>query len=106
MEQCGGGQIHKVGAHVTFRPGGDADDGGDRHARGDVAIDEMGVAAIIDPATIKEIGRVAKQGLEARDWPASPPMIKIIGICEPRIAWANTRMATFFLATLSLGVVM
>ena len=44
------------------------------------------------------IGSVAKQTLEASDWPASPPMVKIIGICAPSTAWAATSTATFLLA--------
>ena len=55
---------------------------------------ESGVADSIEPSTINEIGSVARQGLGASDWPASPPMVKIIGICEPRTACAATSTAT------------
>jgi hypothetical protein len=47
---------------------------------------ESGEAVIIEPKTIIEIGRVAKHAFEAKDWPASPPTVKIMGICEPSIA--------------------
>ena len=65
---------------------------------------DTGVAASIDPSTISEIGKVAKQGLLAKDWPAKPPMVKIIGICAPKMACAITRMNTLRLARLSSGV--
>ena len=60
-----------------------------------------GLAKIIDPPTIREIGRVAQQGFDASDCPARPAMVKIIGICAPRMACASTRMVTFRLARAS-----
>ena len=62
------------------------------------------MADSIEPSTIIEIGSVAKQMLEASDWPASPPMVKIIGICAPRMAWARTRTNTLRRARLSSGM--
>ncbi len=62
--------------------------------------DKIG-AATIDPKTIKEIGRVAKQGFEERYCPASPPKIKSIGIWEPREAPAMINTNTFRKAVLS-----
>ena len=56
---------------------------------------DRGEAVIMEPKTIIEIGRVAKQAFEARDWPASPPTVKIIGICEPSMACANIKTTTF-----------
>ena len=41
---------------------------------------ERGEAVIIEPNTIIEIGMVAKHAFEAKDCPASPPTVKIIGI--------------------------
>ena len=64
-------------------------------------IADTGVADSIDPSTISEIGRVAKQMLVASDCPASPATTKIIGIWLPRNAWAQTRTATLRLARLS-----
>ena len=64
-------------------------------------IAETGVAAIIEPRTMSEIGSVARQALLASDWPASPPTVKIMGICAPNRAWAATRTATLRLAFLS-----
>ena len=46
---------------------------------------ERGEAVNIEPSTIIEIGRVAKHAFEAKDWPANPPTVKIIGICEPPV---------------------
>ncbi len=53
-----------------------------------------GVAVSIEPSTVSEIGSVAQQGLGASVEPASPAMVKIIGICAPRIAWAATSTQT------------
>ena len=47
---------------------------------------EIGVAVSIEPITIRLIDRVARHLFGARVWPASPATVKIIGICEPRIA--------------------
>ena len=55
---------------------------------------ERGEAVNIEPSTIIEIGRVAKHAFEAKDWPANPPTVKIIGICEPSMAWAHINTAT------------
>jgi len=55
---------------------------------------DMGVADNIDPKTINEMGNVAKHALVASVWPASPPIVKIIGICAPKNAWAKTNMVT------------
>jgi hypothetical protein len=66
---------------------------------------ESGVADSIEPSTIIEIGSVAQQGLGASDCPASPPIVKIIGICAPRIACAATRTATLRRARVSEAAV-
>ena len=58
-----------------------------------IAPDSHG-AVVIEPKTISEIGKVARQGLGASIWPASPPTTKIIGIWLPRIACARTRTLT------------
>ena len=50
------------------------------------------------------IGNVAQQMLGASDDPASPAMVKIIGICAPRMAWAATRTSTFRRARESLVI--
>ena len=63
----------------------------------------MGVADSIEPSTMSDMGRVAKQMFDARDCPARPPTTKIIGICAPKMAWAATRTATLRLARLSSG---
>ena len=55
---------------------------------------ESGVAVSIEPMTIMVIGRVAQQTFGARLDPASPAMVKIIGSCAPRTAWAATRTRT------------
>ncbi len=55
---------------------------------------ESGVAESIEPSTISEIGRVARQALGASESPARPPRVKIIGICAPSTAWAKTSTAT------------
>ena len=47
---------------------------------------EIGVAVSMEPITIKLIGSVAQQAFGAKDCPASPPMVKIIGICAPKMA--------------------
>ena len=47
---------------------------------------ESGVAVSIEPITMAEIGSVAQQAFGAKDCPASPPMVKIIGICAPKMA--------------------
>ena len=62
---------------------------------------EIGVAVSMEPMTIKLIGSVAQQAFGASDCPASPPMVKIIGICAPKIAWAATSTRTLRLARLS-----
>ena len=64
---------------------------------------ESGVADSIEPMTISEIGSVARQGLGASDWPASPPTTKIIGIWLPSTAWASTSTVTLRRARVSLG---
>ena len=56
-------------------------------------IDSTG-AVVIEPKTMSEIGSVARQGLGASIWPASPPTTNIIGIWLPRIACARTRTDT------------
>ncbi len=66
---------------------------------------EIGVAVSMDPMTAKLIGRVAQQWLGASESPASPAMVKIIGICAPRMAWAATSTATLRLARLSERIV-
>ena len=66
-------------------------------------IPEIGVALSIEPSTIIEIGKVAQQAFDAKDCPARPPMVKIMGICAPRNAWARTRTITFRLARPSWG---
>ena len=60
-----------------------------------------GVAESMEPSTISEMGRVAKQILLASDCPASPPTTKIIGICEPSTACASTSTATLRRARVS-----
>ena len=47
---------------------------------------ERGVAVSIDPTTDMVMGRVAQQMFEASVCPARPAIVKIIGICAPRIA--------------------
>ena len=49
-------------------------------------ISDNGFADSIDPKTINDMGKVAKQGLVASDCPASPPMIKIMTIWFPTVA--------------------
>ena len=60
-------------------------------------------AVVIDPKTMREIGRVAQQTFEASDWPASPPTVNSIGIWEPIVAWAATRTATLRLSRLEMN---
>lgn len=67
---------------------------------------DIGVADSMDPKTISEIGNVAKQMFDANVCPASPPMVKIIGICAPKNACASTKMVTFRFAMLSFATVM
>ena len=62
---------------------------------------EIQGAVVIDPKTMIEIGKVAKQMLEANMPPANPPMTKIMGICDPKIACAITKMTTFRFVRLS-----
>ncbi len=52
------------------------------------------MADSIDPITVIVIGRVAQHRLEASDCPAKPAMVKIIGICAPKMAWAATSTQT------------
>ena len=63
-------------------------------------IAETGVADSIDPSTIIEIGKVAKQTFDASDCPAKPPIVKISGICAPKIACAKTKTVTLRTARL------
>ena len=56
---------------------------------------ERGVAASIEPKTIIEMGKVAKQMFEASDCPAKPPIVKMSGICAPKNACAMTKTVTF-----------
>tara|TARA_B110000459_G_C16241949_1_gene329591 strand:+ start:110 stop:544 length:435 start_codon:yes stop_codon:yes gene_type:complete len=56
---------------------------------------------VIDPNTMREIGKVAKHTLPANCPPASPPTTKIIGNCAPKIACAAISTSTFCLACLS-----
>jgi hypothetical protein len=63
---------------------------------------ESGVAVSIEPITIIVIGSVAQQMFGARLNPASPAMVKIIGSCAPRMAWAATRTRTLRRAVESL----
>ena len=42
-------------------------------------------AVVIEPKTIREIGKVAKQGLPVNIPPANPPTTNIIGICPPNM---------------------
>ena len=55
---------------------------------------EIGVAVSMEPMTVIVIGSVAQQGFGARLDPASPAIVKIIGNCAPRMAWAATRTRT------------
>jgi hypothetical protein len=48
----------------------------------------------MEPMMIIEMGIVAKQMFDAMDCPASPAMIKSIGICAPRVACARIRIMT------------
>jgi len=48
--------------------------------------DDIGVADSMDPKTAIEIGSVAQQMLLAKVCPAKPAIVKIIGICAPKIA--------------------
>ena len=66
---------------------------------------EIGVAVSMEPMTVIEIGSVAQQMFGARLDPANPAMVKIIGICAPRIAWAATRTRTLRRARESLVIV-
>jgi Na+-transporting NADH:ubiquinone oxidoreductase subunit NqrD len=60
----------------------------------------------MDPNTINEIGNVAKHAFVASVWPASPPIVKIIGICAPKNACAKTKIITLRLATVLVVSVM
>ena len=47
---------------------------------------------------MSEIGRVAKQMLDASCCPARPEKVNRSGICAPRTAWAMIRISTLRLA--------
>ena len=66
---------------------------------------DKGVAESIEPTTIIEIDKVAQQAFDARVCPASPAIVKIIGICAPRIAWAATSTQTFLRDWVKAGAV-
>jgi len=59
---------------------------------------DSGCADSTDPSTISDKGRVDQHGFEARLCPANPPTMKIIDICEPSNACANTRTVRLRLA--------
>ena len=65
-------------------------------------ISDNGFADSIDPRTINDMGKVAKQVLVASDCPASPPMIKIITIWFPTVAWARIKIIKLWRAKLFL----
>ena len=62
---------------------------------------EIGVAVSIEPITIAEIGRVARQAVGANCLPARPATMKIIGIWAPSTACAAARTRTLRRARLS-----
>src|SRR6056297_3477030 len=65
-----------------------------------IAIDS-GLAASMEPTTMSEMGRVAKQGLDDNCCPTQPATTNIIAICEPSSACARTSTITLRLARAS-----
>ena len=51
---------------------------------------DIGCALRTEPSTISDSGSVAQHGSGERDFPASPPTVKIIDICAPNSACAST----------------
>ena len=67
---------------------------------------DIGAAVSMDPITISDMGSVARQAFGASCLPASPAMVKISGICAPRMACAATRTRTLRRASVSVFSVM